>query len=95
MFRKCQVLGLKACTHLALVIFGPAVEVEEAVAVAAEVSARVADDDGDGLAVVVVVAGRPRGRGFVGAVPAVPLAGGETLDVILFGDNYNLKLSIK
>ena len=65
-------------------IFGAAVEVEEAVAVAAQVAAGVAHDDGDGLAVVVVVAGRPRGR--VGSVGAVPLSGGETLYVILVED---------
>ena len=63
---------------------------EESVAIAAQVAARVADDDGDGLAVVVVVAGRPRGRVRCRAAPAapatVPLAGGESLDVILVED---------
>ena len=79
--------GVQLDTHLTLVIFGAAVEMEEAVAVAAQVSARVADDDGDGLSVVVVVAGRPRGRvGRRAGRSAVPLAGGEALHVVLVED---------
>ena len=46
---------------LSLMFLGPAVEMEESVAICAEVAARVAHDDGERLGVVMVVASRPWG----------------------------------
>ena len=64
-------------------VFGATVQVEKAVAVAAQVAAGVAHDDGDGLAVVVVVASGPRGRVRVPCAASVPLSGRQSLDMIL------------
>jgi hypothetical protein len=69
--------------YLTLVVLGPAVQMEEAVAVGTEVAATVAHDDGGGLAVVVVLAGRARGRALPTPSGSGPLARGQPLDVVL------------